>query len=69
MYIPALDENIEAFVVHVTSFSLNLMPIYPAQKAQITLLVNEKMPIPSEYSDFSDIFLEEKLQSYQRQST
>ena len=27
------DENVEAFVVHVTSFSLNLMPIYPAREA------------------------------------
>ena len=41
-----LDENVEAFVVHVTSLSLNLMPIYLAQKAQIALLVIEEMQIP-----------------------
>ena len=40
------DENIEAFVVHVTSLSLNLMPIYPAREAQIALLVIEEVQIP-----------------------
>ena len=31
---PALDENVEAFVVHVTSLSLDLMPIHQTWKAQ-----------------------------------
>ena len=60
MQIPALDENVKAFVVHVTSLSLNLMPIHPAKKVQIVLLVIEKVQIPSKYPDFLDIFLEEK---------
>ena len=34
-----LDENIEAFVVYVTSLSLNLMPIHLAREIQIALLV------------------------------
>ena len=35
----ALDKNIEALVIHVTSLSLNSMPIHQAQEAQIALLV------------------------------
>ena len=45
----ALNENVEAFVVHVTSFSLYLGPtmsIHPARKAQIALLLTEKVTIP-----------------------
>ena len=52
------DVNVEAFVMHVTSLKLNLMPIHSARKAQIALLVIKKMQNPSEYSDFSDVFLE-----------
>ena len=51
--IPALDENVEAFVVHVTFFSLNLMPIYPAQGAQIALLVIEKVHLSGPYQGLS----------------
>ena len=54
------DENVEAFVVHVTSLNLNSMPIHPAREAQIALLVIEKVQIPSEYSDFLDVFSKEK---------
>ena len=46
--------------MYITSFSLNLIPIYPAQKAQIALLVTKKVKIPTKYSDFSDVFLKEK---------
>ena len=60
MQIPALDENVEAFVVHVTSLSLTSMPIHPAREAQIASLVIEEVQIPSEYSDFSDVFSEER---------
>ena len=56
----ALDEHVEAFVVHVTSLSLNSMSIHPAREAQIASLVAEEVKIPTEYSDFSDVFLEEK---------
>ena len=54
------DENVEAFVVHVTSLNLNSMPIYLAREAQIALLVIEEVQIPSKYSDFSDVLSEEK---------
>ena len=43
----ALDEIVEAFVVHVTSLSLTSMPIYPAREAQIALLVIKKVQIPA----------------------
>ena len=56
----ALDKHIEAFVIYVTSLNFNSMPIYPAQEAQIILLVIEEMQILSEYLDFSDVFLEKK---------
>ena len=36
------------------------MPIHPAQKAQIALLVAEDVKIPIKYSDFLDVFLEER---------
>ena len=44
--------------MHVTS--LLTMAIHLVKKAQITLLVVKKVKIPTEYSDFSDVFLEEK---------
>ena len=54
------DENVKAFVVQVTSLILNSMPIHPAQEAQIALLVIKKIQILSEYSNFSDVFLEKR---------
>ena len=56
--IPKLDKHVEAFVVHVTS--LSTMAIHPAREAQIALLVAEEVKIPTEYSDFSDVFSEKK---------
>ena len=53
----ALDENIEAFVVHVSSLRLR-MNIHPARKAQLALLLIKKVTVPVEYSDFADVFLE-----------
>ena len=58
MQIPDLDKHVKAFVVYVTF--LLTMPIYPAQKAQIALLVAEEVKILTKYSDFSNVFLEEK---------
>ena len=52
-------------MVHMTSFST--MAIYPAREAQIALLVTKKVKIPTEYSDFSDVFSKKKLRSYRRQ--
>ena len=55
----ALDENSETFVVHVAS--LNLVPgIHPDREAQIASLLTEEVKIPDEYSDFTDVFSEEK---------
>ena len=56
----ALDENVEAFVVHVTSLSLNSMLIHPAREAQIASLIAEEVKIPTNYSDFLDVFSEKK---------
>ena len=36
------------------------MLIYPAQKAQIVLLILKKIEILAKYSDFIDIFLKKK---------
>ena len=56
----ALDENIKAFVVHVSSLSLgSKMMIYPARKAEIALLLAKKVTVPAEYSDFADVFSKE----------
>ena len=52
-----LDENIEAFVVHVSSLSLvSKMTIHPARKAQIALLLAKKVTVLAKYSDFADVF-------------
>lgn len=42
-------------VVHIPFLSLIL--IYLAQKAEIALLLEEKITIPAQYSDFADMFL------------
>ena len=59
----ALDENIEAFVIHVSSLSLgSKMTIHPAREDQIALLLAEKVIVPAEYSDFADIFSKESAE-------
>ena len=55
----ALDENSETFVVHVASFSL-VPGIYLDREAQITSLLIEEVKIPDKYSDFTNVFSEEK---------
>ena len=55
----ALDEKSETFVTHITSF--NLAPgIHLDRAAQIASLLTEEVKISDEYSDFTDVFLEEK---------
>ena len=54
-----MDEHVEAFVVHVTF--LSTMATHPARKAQIASLIAEEVKIPTNYSDFSDVFSEEKV--------
>lgn len=58
----ALNNNIEAFVMHVTYLSFNklTMSIYPAKEVQIALLITKKIKIPVKYSNFSNVFLKEK---------
>lgn len=57
-----LNENIEALLVYVTSYSLNNLTvlIHPVRKAKIALLIGKKMKISNKYSDFSDVFLEKR---------
>ena len=54
-----MDEKSEPFVAHVAS--LNLTPgIDPDRAAQIASLFSEEVRIPDKYSDFTDVFLENK---------
>lgn len=57
-----LYENIEVFVEHVTFLILQklIMTIHPTKKAQIIILLTEKVTILGKYLDFSNIFLEKK---------
>ena len=56
----ALDKNVEFFLVHVTSFNFNSMSIYLAKEAQIASLITKEVKILTNYSNFSDVFSEEK---------
>ena len=58
--ITTLDENVEVFIMYITSFSLNLMLIYSVQKTRIALLTTKKVKILTKYSNFLNIFLEKK---------
>ena len=51
----ALNENVEAFVMHVSSLGLRIS-IHPAKKAQLALLLTEKVIVPTKYLDFTDVF-------------
>ena len=53
-----LDENFEAFVVHVSSLG-SKMTIHLARKAQLALLLAKKVTVSTDYLDFADVFLEE----------
>ena len=52
-----MDEDVEVFVVHVGSLG-SRMNIHLAREAQLSLLVTKKVIMPTEYSDFADVFLE-----------
>ena len=57
----ALDENSKTFVVYIAFLNLAPAPgIYPDRVAQIALLLNKEVKIPEEYSDFTNVFSEEK---------
>ena len=55
----ALDEKSETFVVHMASLNLAL-GIYPDRKSQIAFLLIKEVKNPDKYSDFTDVFSEEK---------
>lgn len=50
-----LDLGKEVFVRYIVHLSAKIL-IYPAQKAQITLLIIKKVAIPIEYSDYTKVF-------------
>ena len=52
-----LDENIEAFVVHVSSLELR-MSIHLAREAQLASLLTEEVTVPVEYLNFANVFSE-----------
>lgn len=54
-----LDKKIEAFVMYKTT-QIGLTYINFAQKAYIDLLIAKKMKIFNKYSDFFNVFPEEK---------
>ena len=54
----ALNENVEAFVVHKASLT-SKMTIHPAWEAQIALLLAKEITVPAEYTDYINVFLEE----------
>ena len=55
----ALNENSEIFVIYIASFNL-VSRIYLDKEAQIASLLVKEVKISNKYSDFVDIFLEEK---------
>ena len=55
----ALDEKSETFVIHVASLNL-VLRIHLDREAQIAFLFTEEVKIPDKYSDFTDVFSEEK---------
>ena len=51
-----LDENIKAFMVHVSCLG-SKMTIHSARKAQLALLLAKKVTVLAKYLDFADVFL------------
>ena len=59
----ALSENINVFVLYMSSLSLRTkMSIHPAWDAQIALFIAKKVTVPAKYSDFTDIFSRESAE-------
>ncbi len=55
----ALDLEDEAFIVHVTALSVDLVDeVHPSKRAQIAHLKADEAPtkVPSKYADFADVF-------------
>lgn len=54
-----MDKDVKAFIMYMNSLSLRSMMIYLARKAQIALLLCEKVIILTRYADFADVFAKE----------
>ena len=52
-----LHENVEAFVVHVSSLGSKIS-LHSVREAQLAFLLTKEVTVPVEYLDFADIFLE-----------
>lgn len=61
-----LDENLEAFVIYISSFSLE--SIYPDQKTRIASLLTKEMTISDKYSDFTNILSEKQALNLLKQT-
>ena len=58
-----MDENVKAFVVYMNSLSLgSKITIHLAWKAQLALLLAEKVIILAKYLDFADVFSKESAE-------
>ena len=53
----ALNENIKAFVMHISSIGSKIT-IHLVRKAQMALLLAKKIIVPAKHLDFADIFSE-----------
>lgn len=54
----ALDKNFDTLVTHMTFIAL--ISVHPDREAQIAFLFTEKAKMSDKYSDFVNVFLEEK---------
>ena len=53
----ALNVDNEIFMMHIAALAEpTIMPIYPSYQAQVATLTSKKIRIPTEYSDFSNVF-------------
>lgn len=59
-----LDEDVEAFIVHMISLSLGWMTIYRARKAQIALLLIKEVTVLTKYINFTDVFSKKLLEIF-----
>ena len=63
----ALDKNIEAFMVYVSSLKLR-MSIHIAREAQLALLLTKKVTMLTKYLDLADVFLEKLANVFSEQT-
>ena len=50
-----MNENVEAFVIYMTLLTLEII-IHLAKKAQIALLITEKVIVLVDYLDYTNVF-------------